>query len=226
LVVKEDLLHSVKGPCSIDCAGTRGFNRNAVIHQHHPQLQTLPMTELSKNACRFTSGFRETVNLCDGTSAILRLVIPADKPLLERGMDNFSPQSRFHRFLFAKLKLTNADLRYLTEIDGVDHFAIGALNQAGDGMGVARFVRFGNDREVAEPAIAILDKYQNKGLGSILFNRLMTAARERGIKRFHGTTLSGNKPMIHLLHSAAQQICFDYQGDVLEFDMQLDDITQ
>lgn len=183
------------------------------------------MTKPPENAYQFTPTYRETVNLSDDTPVTLRLVIPADKPLLERGMDNFSPESRFHRFLSAKLNLTNSDLHYLTEIDGVDHFAIGALNQTGEGVGVARFVRFGNDRELAEPAVAVLDAYQNKGLGCILFRRLMAAARERGIKRFHGSMLSGNKPMMHLLHSMAQRICFDYQGAALEFEMPLDNST-
>jgi GNAT superfamily N-acetyltransferase len=181
------------------------------------------MNGLTEITYTFTPIYREKVNLRGGTPVTLRLVIPADKPLLERGMDNFSPESRFNRFLFAKLKLTNADLRYLTEIDGVDHFAIGALNQAGEGVGVARFVRFGDDKEVAEPAISVLDDYQNKGLGRILFRRLISAARERGIERFHGLILSGNIPMIHLLHSVAERICFDHQGGVFEFDMQLSD---
>lgn len=183
------------------------------------------MKGLTENTYKFTPTYREAVNLSDGTPVTLRLVIPADKPLLERGMDNFSPESRFNRFLFAKLKLTNADLRYLTEIDGVDHFAIGALNQAGDGVGVARFVRFGDNREMAEPAISVLDAYQNKGLGCVLFRRLIIAARERGIKCFHGLILSSNKPMIHLLHTVAQRICFDYQGAVFEFDMPLSNST-
>jgi len=142
------------------------------------------MTKPTENAYIFTPTYREAINLSNGTPVTLRLVIPADKPLLERGMDNLSPESRFQRFLFAKLKLTNADLRYLTEIDGVDHFAIGALNQAGEGIGVARFIRFGDDQVVAEPAIAVLDAHQNKGLGCILFRRLMAAARERGISVF------------------------------------------
>lgn len=180
------------------------------------------MAKLTENAYRYTSAYREAVILSDGTAVTLRLVIPADKPLLERGMDNFSPESRFNRFLSARLKLTNADLRYLTEIDGVDHFAIGALNQAGDGIGVARFVHFGDDREVVEPAIAVLDAYQNKGLGQILFRRLMAAARERGIKRFHGSMLSDNKAMMHLLHSVAKKVCLDYQGTIVVFEMPLD----
>jgi len=133
------------------------------------------MTKLTENEYKFTPTYREAVNLSDGTPVNLRLVIPADKPLLERGMDNFSPESRFHRFLSTKLKLTAADLRYLTEVDGVDHFAVGALNQAGEGIGVARFVRFGDDREVAEPAIAVLDAYQNKGLGCILLHTVQKA---------------------------------------------------
>ena len=72
------------------------------------------MTKLTENAYEFTPTYLEAVNLSDGTPVTLRLLIPADKPLLERGMDNFSPESRYHRFLSAKLKLTNADLRYLT----------------------------------------------------------------------------------------------------------------
>ena len=183
------------------------------------------MKKLTENAYKYTPTYREAVTLSDGTPVTLRLVIPADKPLLEHGMDNFSPESRFHRFLSAKLKLTNADLRYLTEIDGVDHFAIGALNQAGEGIGVARFVHFGDDREVVEPAIAVIDAYQNKGLGRILFRRLMAAARERGVKRFHGSMLSDNKPMMHLLHSVAQRVCFDYQGAIVVFEMPLDNST-
>jgi len=183
------------------------------------------MTTHENVACKFGPDYREVIELNDGTPVTLRLVIPADKPLLERGMDDFSKESRFRRFLYAKMRLTNADLRYLTEIDGVDHFAIGALNKAGDGIGVARFVRFGDDREVAEPAIAVIDAYQNRGLGYALFRRLMAAARERGIRRFHGSILSGNTAMTHLLHSVAQRICFDYHGDVFNFDMPLDNAT-
>ncbi len=160
--------------------------------------------------------------LKDGTQVTLRLLIPADKTLLVHGMDNFSAESRYHRFLGAKNALTDAELHYLTEIDSVGHFAIGGLVQANEGIGVARFVRFGKDQKVAEPAIAVLDAYQNKGLGRILFTRLMAAARERGIQRFHGSMLSDNNSMKRLLHSVGRKICFEYDGSIVEFEMQLD----
>ena len=180
------------------------------------------MKQQKASPYRFNSGYQEKALLRDETEVTLRLVIPADKLLLTHGMDSFSPESRYHRFLGGKNHFTDSDLRYLTETDGVDHFAIGALVSAGEGIGVARFVRFGKDREVAEPAIAVLDSYQNKGLGRLLFTRLMAAARERGIQSFHGRMLSDNKPMKSLLHAVGHKICFEYKGSVVEFEMPID----
>lgn len=168
---------------------------------------------------RFSSDYQEKARLKDGTIITLRLLIPADKLLLANGMDSFSPESRYQRFLGPKKALTDADLYYLTEINGVDHFAIGAILQPHQGIGVARFVRFGDEYEVAEPAIAVLDLYQHKGLGKLLFTRLMDAAKEREVKRFRGNMLADNRSMRQLLHSVGHKICFEYTGQVVEFEM-------
>lgn len=181
-----------------------------------------PMKQQPTTPYQFNSHYQQRVVLKDGTEVILRPVIPADKLLLAQGMDNFSPESRYQRFLGARNDLSDADLRYLTDIDGVDHFAICALAQTGQGVGVARFVRFGQEREVAEPAIAVVDAYQNKGLGRFLFTTLVAAARERGIQRFQGSMLSGNKPMNSLLHAVSNRICFEYKGSVVDFEMEID----
>lgn len=170
---------------------------------------------------RFNNEYREIARLNDNTQVTLRLVVPADKLLLARGMDNFSAESRYRRFLASKQVLTDTELQYLTELDGVHHFAIGALHGPNEGVGVARFVCFGNNREIAEPAVAILDSYQNKGLGKILFTRLMAAAHERGVQRFHGVMLASNEAMKCLLYSVGQKVCFEYKGSLLEFEMPL-----
>ena len=172
-------------------------------------------------ALRFTPDYREWLRLEDGTEVVLRLVIPADRLLLKRGMDRFSPESRYHRFLGAKHDLTDDELGYLTELDGVDHFALGAV--AGDaegqpqGVGVARFVRFGDEADSAEPTVAVVDAFQGRGLGTLLFARLMDAARERGIRRFHGCMLTHNKVMRALLHRASPTVRWAGGGYVSEF---------
>ena len=96
---------------------------------------------------QFNNEYREIVRLSDNTQVTLRLVVPADKFLLARGMDNFSAESRYRRFLSSKQVLTDAELQYLTEVDGVKHFAIGALHGQNEGVGVARFVCFGDNRQ-------------------------------------------------------------------------------
>jgi RimJ/RimL family protein N-acetyltransferase len=178
-------------------------------------------TDPTDRALRFTSDYRERVRLRDGTEVLLRLVIPADRLLLKRGMDRFSPESRYHRFLGTKQALSTEELDYLTDIDGVDHFALGALASGAtgspEGVGVARFVRFGDETDSAEPTVAVVDAFQGRGLGSVLFRRLMDAARERGIRRFHGRMLAHNRVMRALLHRVAPDVRWGTGGSVSEF---------
>lgn len=177
--------------------------------------------EADTSGLRYTPDYREKVRLRDGSEVLLRLVLPADKLLLKRGMDRFSPESRYHRFLGTKQELSDDELDYLTELDGVDHFALGALATEGtgetQGVGVARFVRFGDETESAEPTVAVVDAWQGRGLGSVLFSRLMAAARERGIRRFHGRMLAHNKVMRALLHRASPTLHWSSSGYVCEF---------
>jgi GNAT superfamily N-acetyltransferase len=63
-------------------------------------------------------------------------------------------------------------------------------------------VRLAEDPEVAEPAIAVIDEYQNRGLGRILLRLLMAAAQERGIRKFRATVLANNVPAQKLLAEA------------------------
>lgn len=117
-----------------------------------------------------------------------------------------SPASRYLRFFAPKSELTDAELRYLTECDGVDHVAIGATRvdadgHETDGLGVARFIRSHDAPLVAEAAIAVVDEAQRKGLGTLLFVRLVAAAAERGIERFRCDVLAENAGMIDLIES-------------------------
>src|SRR4051794_20929256 len=107
-------------------------------------------------------------------------------------MDHLSPESRRARFLTAKPRLTSAELRYLTELDGLDHYAlIAVLAERPDLLaGVARFVRSADDPLAAEVAVVVGDPLQGKGLGRTLGLRLADAARARGVRRFTATMLS------------------------------------
>src|SRR5208283_3098574 len=123
----------------------------------------------------FGEGYREINRLADGREVRLRPVKAGDKTLFLEALKRLSPESRYSRFLAAKSNLSDRELHYLTEIDGVNHFALGALAGFGKdrkGLGVARFVRFPEEPDVADAAIVVTDDAQGQGLGRLLFLRL------------------------------------------------------
>jgi GNAT superfamily N-acetyltransferase len=146
---------------------------------------------------------------------VLRAVRPTDKALLAAGFARLSAASRTRRFLAPKERLSRAELRYLTEVDGWNHVAIGAVitrEGAEEGIGIGRFIRLEPGSHVAEAAIAVLDDYQGRGLGGILLARLIHAARERDVQRFACDVFADNRAMLDLLRGAGPSHLSIHEG--------------
>jgi RimJ/RimL family protein N-acetyltransferase len=135
------------------------------------------------------------VCLRNGTRVLIRPITADDKALLVRGMASLSPQSARLRFLAPKNRLSLAELRYLTEVDHVDHYALAAV-LADDPTTMAAVGRWVRDREhpdAAEIAVVVGDCYQGQGLGTALGIALADGARSLGIARFNATMLPENR---------------------------------
>jgi GNAT superfamily N-acetyltransferase len=136
---------------------------------------------------------------------LVRPVEAEDKALFTDGWQRFGEESRYRRFLGAKGDLTSRDLAYLTELDHVDHEALGARDaESGDGVGVARYVRLPEHPDVAEAAVAVVDAWQGRGLGGELLQRLTARAREHGIERFQASLLAHNHSMLALFEDVGE----------------------
>ncbi len=160
----------------------------------------------SEHTLRIDPIHSERVTLADGSEIVLQSVTPAARESLKKGFERMSPDSRYLRFFSARPSLSDAELTYLTEVDGIDHVAIGALREteAGvEGVGIARFVRDPDAPTCAEPAVAVIDAEQGRGIGGILLDRLIAAAVERGITHFSAPVLADNATMKNLLGSYA-----------------------
>jgi GNAT superfamily N-acetyltransferase len=130
----------------------------------------------------------------------VRPIRPEDKRAVQRAFERLSDESRYMRFHTAVEELTDAQLRYLTELDHHDHEALIAFEPGGDSVGVGRFVRA--DRgDSAEAAVTVIDDWQGKGLGTALCNLLAERAREEGISRFTALILATNREMLDVLAS-------------------------
>ncbi len=168
----------------------------------------------------------EEVELRDGVRVRLRPIRPADKDKLAEGLARLSPQSRYLRFFTDKERLTAAELRYFTEVDGEDHFALGVSTidedgGEGQGVGIGRFVRLSGEPTVAEPALAVVDEMHGRGLGRLLMLRLIAAATERGIDTFRCDFLAVNQTMGDLLRDLNPQVEFVADGPVVTAEFRL-----
>ncbi len=141
--------------------------------------------------------------LPDGRRILFRPIEPGDKDLLVAGFERLSPTSRYRRFFRSIDHLSPAQLRYLTEVDGIDHVAWVALlpdaPRAEQGAGVARWVRLTSDPEAAEAAVTVVDSLHGMGIGTTLLHILGREAVLRGVKSFKAWVLGENQTIQSLL---------------------------
>ncbi|MCB9727361.1 MAG: N-acetyltransferase [Deltaproteobacteria bacterium] len=173
----------------------------------------------------YDEAWRERVEVPGCGRVRLRLIRPRDKRLLVRALAKLSPESQYRRFLSPKARLSERELRYLTELDGVRHLAIGAVRvdargREREGLGVARYVVLPGETEVAEAAVTVIDEAQGKGLGRMLLRRLTDAARAHGVTHFRASVLATNLPMRRLLEEVAQgSVVVSQDGPLVELDV-------
>jgi GNAT superfamily N-acetyltransferase len=142
----------------------------------------------------------ERVTLRDGRQLVISRLTPRDAPVLEEGFARLGEESRRLRFLTAKPRLSQGELRYLTEVDGHDHEALGAVDpQTGQGVAIARFVRDPQSPTRAEAAITVADAWQRHGVGKLLLERLSDRARDEGITHFTALVSGDNRGMQGLI---------------------------
>jgi GNAT superfamily N-acetyltransferase len=137
--------------------------------------------------------------LSDGTAVRIRPIAPKDKERISEGWKHLSASTRYLRFLHPKANLSKWELAYLTEIDYVNHFAWGVelVDDPGHlGIGIARYIRDTTDPTVAEVAITVVDEYQKLGLGRLLLQAIVEAARDNGIDRFRAEVSASNAQVI------------------------------
>jgi RimJ/RimL family protein N-acetyltransferase len=156
--------------------------------------------------------------MADGTRVLLRPIRADDKPLLRAAFEQLSPESARLRFLAPKSRLSSAELRYLTEIDGADHAAVVAVLAHRPRMivGVGRYVRDPLDRESAEVAVVIGDPWQHQGLGRHIGLVLAELARANGIRRFTAMLLSDNVAAHRLFERISNRLHSEHHHGVEE----------
>jgi ribosomal protein S18 acetylase RimI-like enzyme len=165
----------------------------------------------------------DLVGLRDGSGALIRPVRASDAALLVDGFERLSPYSRRMRFLMGKSVLSAKEVRYLTDVDHHHHEALGALDAAtGRGVGVARYVRSSDDHRLADVAVAVVDEWQGRGLGTELMARLADRAQDEGIRSFSALVAADNGAAVALLRRMDADVdLIAYETDTVQYEISL-----
>jgi acetyltransferase len=159
--------------------------------------------------------------LPDGSAYALRPIRPDDKARLATGLGRLSAESVYRRFLAPKPRLSAAELRYLTEVDGHDHAALVAVPAGvpvadAPVVAVGRWIRLRDRPDRAEIAVVVGDPLQGQGLGRALGLALADLAREHGIRAFTAVMLADNVPALRLLAALTDRLESAVGGGVRE----------
>lgn len=152
---------------------------------------------------------------------------PQNQEQISKGLMDLSKESIRNRFLGSKRAFSSQELRYLTELDGDNHYAFGIEEQKAPhrGVGIIRLVRSSTDSTEGEIAITIIDDYQRIGLGKFLMNLIILAAYERGIKTLSLAFLPHNTGIEKLAQSFGVTKRGTNDKDFVQLYLKLSDIN-
>ncbi|HKW70642.1 MAG TPA: GNAT family N-acetyltransferase [Candidatus Dormibacteraeota bacterium] len=168
------------------------------------------------------------VELLDGTKVHVRPIVPEDEPLLHEAVASMSERTVYFRFFSPIKRMSDALAHRLAVVDYNDRFAIVATTHRPPGkeriVGVARYDR-ARGTEVAEVAVAVIDEFQRRGLGSLLLAELARVGREHGIRTFSLIVLPENREMLRLLRKMGWIHQAKLVGGVYEISFELPELA-
>lgn len=164
----------------------------------------------------------EPVQLPDGSEIVIRPIEAGDAPLLRLTLEHLSALSRYRRFRESVDHFSPRELDELTHADHRTREALVALDPvAGEGIGMAGYVRDAHDPMGAEITYLVTDAWQSRGVGTALLERLAARARAAGLERFTATMLVGSEEARGLLAHVADPVSEHREGGIVEVTAQL-----
>lgn len=130
-----------------------------------------------------------------GTQVIIRGATPRDGDGLRGMFSRVSTETIYRRFHIPYPQVPERMLALMLDVDGDKESLVAVAEE--EIVGHAMFVRHSNGSE-AEMAIIVEDRWQSKGVGTLLLSELAQRARHRGIEVFTGEVLGENHRMLRL----------------------------
>ncbi|HET7272016.1 MAG TPA: bifunctional acetate--CoA ligase family protein/GNAT family N-acetyltransferase [Rubrobacter sp.] len=201
------------------------LDARVVLHDPETREEDLPRTAIRPYPKQYV--FHE--ELRDGTPLTIRPIRPEDELLMVKFHETLSETSVYMRYFH----MMNLDQRTahkrLTRICFIDYDREMALvaeqtdPETGEReiMGVARMSSRGGAPGEAEISVLINDRFQRRGLGTLLLSRLIELGRTEGLSRITAEILFDNYPMQRIARKLGFHLRRDTEEMVMKAELDL-----
>jgi GNAT superfamily N-acetyltransferase len=161
---------------------------------------------------------RQGIALSDDPEIRIGPVSSGDEDGLRAMLSRLSRETIHKRFHLPMPHVPEWMLAYLTDVDHYDKEALVAL--VGDEIvGHAMYAR--QEPRKAEMAIVVEDRWQSRGVGRLLLNRLAEEAGRRGIESFTGAVLGENRGALRFFSSVLVKARFEIKDGMYNLHLPL-----
>ncbi len=166
--------------------------------------------------------YEEEITARDGTPLLLRPLRVTDEAKITDFFYSLSDLTVYRRWMTARKRMPHRDVLYYLDVDYKKNVAIVLETMQDDTepeiIGVARY-HLDQATNLAEVAFTIRDPWQGKGLGTLLLQKLIRIAKDRGLRGFTASVLADNRGMLHVFHRAGLQLQSRLEEGVYELTM-------
>ncbi|NHI91033.1 MAG: N-acetyltransferase [Candidatus Lokiarchaeota archaeon] len=162
--------------------------------------------------------YRKEVTLKDGDILLFRPITPDDDQKVLELYYSLSPETIYFRFFAGRKNVPLKRVKRFTRVNFDKNFGVVVEYKGKDKeffnklIGIGSFIVNPLEPEKAEMSLVIMDRFQRKGIGSILINYLVHIAKERGVKTIQGIILAENYKILKTL----EKLGFKYVKKLIE----------
>ncbi|MFF1478947.1 GNAT family N-acetyltransferase [Streptomyces sp. NPDC058301] len=158
--------------------------------------------------------------LADGTTMCIRPVVPGDHDQLQGLYEEMSPENlRLRFFTASRPSAAKAAERACATVRPGYRALLAEVN--GQVIGLAEYGT-GGDKHSAEISIAVADGLHRRGVGTLLVEHLISAARAEGITTFTADALSENHEVLRLFADLGLRASRRFEGPEVRWTAHLD----
>ncbi|ELR65775.1 Protein acetyltransferase [Photobacterium marinum] len=165
----------------------------------------------------------EEATLKNGTSILLRPILPEDEPKHKAFISQVSVDDLYKRFFSDVGELNHEAMANLTQIDYDREMAFVATQQITNEKGENEEIIIGVCRALSDPdnidaefAILVRSDLKGVGLGSILMDKIIRYCKQRGLSQISGMTMPSNRGMIMLAQKVGFNIDIQMEDGIVE----------